>query len=127
VKNVNQAIRVAVANQPRLMRELLLATITDQPDIEIVAEIQNEADIPRLVEETAPEFLIIALDSPNERPSLCDSLLRQHPKLKIVALDTDGNCSVFYSASFDIHATELEASESGILNMLRSQSQVAGG
>lgn len=124
---MNQAIRVAIANQPRLMRELLLATITDQPDIEIVAEIQNESDIPRLVEDTAPEFLIIGLNSPHERPALCDSLLRLHPNLKIVALDADGKCSIFYSASFDIHATQVEASESGILNILRSESQVAEG
>ncbi len=109
------------------MRELLLATIADQSDIEIVAEIQNEADIPRLVEETSPEFLIIALGAPNERPRLCDSLLRLHPTLKIVALDNDGNCSIFYSASFDIHAMALEASESGILSTLRSQARVAGG
>ena len=124
---MNRAIRVAVAYRPRLMRELLLVTISDQPDIELVAEIQDEADIPRLVEETAPEFLIIAFDSSDRRPLLCDSLLRLHPGLKIVALDADGNRSLFYSGSFDIRATPFEASESGILNMLRSQSQVAGG
>ncbi len=109
------------------MRELLLVTISDQPDIELVAEIQDEADIPRRVEETAPEFLIIAFDSADRRPLLCDSLLGLHPGLKIVALDADGNCSLFYSGSFAIRATPFEASESGILSMLRSQSQVAGG
>ena len=29
-------IRVLVANRPRLMRELMVATISEQPDIEIV-------------------------------------------------------------------------------------------
>ena len=123
---MNRAIRVAVAYRPELMRELLLVTITDQPDIELVAEIQDEADIPRMVEETAPEFLIIACDSPDRRPSLCESLLPRHPGLKIVALDADGNCSLFYSGSFAIRATPFEASESGILSMLRAESRVAG-
>jgi hypothetical protein len=36
---IAQPIRVVVANQPRLMRELVLETILEQPDIEIVAEI----------------------------------------------------------------------------------------
>src|ERR1700681_2127936 len=83
---VNQTIRVAVAYRPRLMRELLLVTISDQPDIELVAEILDEADIPRLVEETAPEFLIIAFDSPDRRPLLCDSLFRLRPGVKQRAL-----------------------------------------
>ena len=42
---MTQPIRVVVANRPRLMRELVLETIIDQPDIEIVAEIQNEDEI----------------------------------------------------------------------------------
>jgi chemotaxis response regulator CheB len=113
-------IRVAVANRPRLMRELLLATITDQADIEIVAEIAEEADIARVVEEKTPEFLIIACDAPGQRPVLCDSLLRRHPKMKILALEPEGNRSIFYSASFEIHAMPLEASESGILEALRA-------
>ena len=91
---MSRLIRVAVANRPRLMRELILATITDQPDIEVVAEIRDESDIPRIVEETAPEFLIIALDSPDCQPTLCDSLLRSHPELKIVALSEIGRAHV---------------------------------
>jgi DNA-binding NarL/FixJ family response regulator len=124
---VGRPIRVAVANRPRLMRELVLATMNDQPDIEIVAEIQNESEIPRVVEQTLPEFLIIALDSPDQRPPLCDALLRLYPEMKILAVASERNCSVFYWASFDIHATTLEASEMGILNALRSSVQVAGG
>jgi DNA-binding NarL/FixJ family response regulator len=113
-------IRVAVANRPRLMRDLILATMADQPDIEIVAEIENESEIPRIVEQTLPEFLVLAADSRSERPALCDSLLRIHPEMKILALGTDGNWSVFYQASLDIQATAVEASESGILDALRS-------
>lgn len=56
------SIRVLVANRPRLIRELLMATISDQPDIEIVGEIPEEADIVGAVEESRPDFLIIALD-----------------------------------------------------------------
>ncbi len=102
------------------MRDLILATMADQPDIEIVAEIENESEIPRIVEQTLPEFLVLAADSRSERPALCDSLLRIHPEMKILALATDGNWSVFYQASFDIQATAVEASESGILDALRS-------
>ena len=120
---MSQNIRVAVANKPRLMRELIMATMSDQPDIEIVAEVQEECDIPSVVEKTMPEFLIIALDSPTVRPSICDALLRQYPNMKILALAPDGNWSVFYWASLNIHAVDLETSEAGILRALRANSK----
>jgi len=43
-----QKIRVLVANRPRLMRELVLATIAGEPDVEIVGETANETEITEL-------------------------------------------------------------------------------
>jgi chemotaxis response regulator CheB len=81
-----QHIRVVVANRPRLMRELVVETISEQPDIEILAEIQDEDKIVDAVEEKHPDVLIIALNETNERPPLCDILLRRYPGMKILAL-----------------------------------------
>ena len=67
-------IRVLVANRPRLIRELVMATISDQPDIEIVGEIQQEADLEHAVEETRPDFLIVAL----ERSNSLSGYLQEH-------------------------------------------------
>jgi chemotaxis response regulator CheB len=116
-------IRVVVANRPRLMRELVLEAIIEQPDIEILAEIQNELDILRVVDETHPDFLIISLDESNERPAICDELLRRFPEMKILALAPERNSSIFYWASLDIHGIAVEASEAGILNTLRGKGQ----
>jgi chemotaxis response regulator CheB len=122
-----QPIRVVVANQPRLMRELVLETITEQPDIEIVAEIQNENDILHAVEDAHPDFLIIALDESGRRPAICDTLLVRYPNIKILALAPERNLSIFFWASLDIHSIEVEASQAGILNTLRQERQLAGG
>jgi hypothetical protein len=70
-----QKIRVLVANRPRLMKDLVLATIGDQPDIEVVGETQDEAEITELVERTRPDYLIIALENPEVRPGLSGFLL----------------------------------------------------
>ncbi len=120
-------IRVLVANRPRLMRELVLATISDQPDIEIAGEIQAEAEILESIEETHPDFLIIALEDADLRPSLCDFILERHPHLKILAIAPDRNCSIFYWASVDIRSNRVEASEEGVLNALRSKPELVGG
>lgn len=120
--------RVLVANQPRLIRELVLETICDQPDIEIVGELHDEKQIADMVEQTHPDFLIVAL-SGNQRPPICDVLLHRHPEMRILALAPDRNGSVFYWASLDIHAQAVEASQEGVLNALRggAMRQPAGG
>jgi DNA-binding NarL/FixJ family response regulator len=120
-------IRVVVANRPRLMRELVVEMISEQSDIEILAEIQNEEEIVDVVNDKHPDVLIIALSETNERPALCDILLRRYPELKILALAPERNSSIFYWGSFDIHESSIEASEAGILNTLRFRSEQVGG
>jgi DNA-binding NarL/FixJ family response regulator len=124
---MTQPIRVVVANQPRLMREMVLETITEQPDIEIVAEIQNENDIAQAVEGTHPDFLIITLENSDQRPLLCDVLLRRYPEMRILALAPELNISMFFWASLDIQSSPVEASQAGILGSLRGKKQSAGG
>ena len=112
--------RVLVANQPRLIRELVLETICDQPDIEIVGELHDENQIAAMVEQTHPDFLIVALPG-TDRPAICDELLHRHPEMRILALAPDSNGSVFYWASLDIHAQAVEASQEGVLSALRGR------
>lgn len=117
---MQRAIRVLVANQPRLLRELILSTFSDQPDIEIVGEVEDESEIRAKVSTTDPNFVVIALDDPNKRPAICDDLLREHPNLRVIAVATRKESVVYYWASLDIHASNIEASEEGILSTLRS-------
>ena len=114
-------IRVVVANQPRLMRELVLETIGDQSDIEVVAEIHNEEEISSVVEGTRPDFLIVALNDSDQPAVACDSLLRRYPGMKILALAPERNVSIFYWASVSVHTSKVESSEAGILNSLRGK------
>ena len=115
-----RSIRVLVANRPKLMRELIASTLADEPGVEIVGEVAEEAEIAERVREVRPDLLVIALDDPSKRPRLCDTLLRDCPKLRIIAVASQENCSVFYWASFDIHSSEIEASEQGVLNAVRN-------
>ncbi len=120
-------VRVLVANRPKLMRELILSTLADEPGVEIVGEVADEAEIVEKVRQVSPDLLVIELDEPSKRPQLCDLLLRDHPELRIIAVASQRNCSVFYWASFDIHANEIEASEQGILNAVRNIATMGAG
>ena len=61
---MSNVIRILVANRPKLMREALLGTLADQPWIEVVGEVADEADIPDSVSKTLPDLLVIAVDGP---------------------------------------------------------------
>jgi len=117
---MEKLIRVLVANHPRLMRELILSTFEDQPDLEIVGEVANEAEIPETVRRTCPDVLVISQEESGERPRVCDEVLRQNPGLRILAVAPDRNYTVHYWVSLAIQSRDVEASEEGILGALRS-------
>lgn len=123
---MEKVIRVLVANRPRLMRELILTTFADQPDIEIVGEVGEESEISESVKRTLPNFVVIALDNPGRRPAICDELLREHPEVRVIAVAPEKNFVVYYWASLNIHSNDIEASEEGILNVMRNR-MVANG
>jgi chemotaxis response regulator CheB len=117
---MEKTIRVLVANRPRLMRETILATFADQADVEIVGEVVDDSEIIESVNRTRPNFVVIALDQPGSRPRVCDDLLREHPEVRVIAVAPARNYVVYYWASLDIHSSNIEASEEGMLNALRS-------
>ena len=114
-------IRVLVANRPRLMRELVIATLADQSDIEIVGETVNEADITEHVDRLRPDCLVITLESPEARPGLCGFLLGRYPQMKILAVAPEKNTGCFFWAIVDIRSRQVQSSQDAILSALRNK------
>jgi len=110
-------IRVLVANRPRLMRDLILATIADQPDIEVLGELEDDSKIAQAVADMKPDIVIIALDRADERPAICDYLLIHYPRVKVLAVAPEDAQSVFFWS--DIRSAAVESSMEGILNVIR--------
>jgi hypothetical protein len=118
-------IRIMVASQPRLMRDVVLEVISGQPDIEVVAEVQDERKIVDLVGEIRPDWLVIANDEPQKRPSICDPLFDRYPHLKILTLASKNNDCIFYWATMSIRSSRVESSEKGILDALRGRGRAS--
>ena len=119
-------VRVLVANRPRLMRELVMATISDQPDIEVVGEVADGSDLTETVEQVQPDVLILAMDEPEKRLGQCGFLLGRYPQMRILALAPEQNLGIFYWAIVDIRTKPLESSEAGILNAVRERAAMVG-
>ena len=115
---MEKATRVLVANRPKLMRQVILSALTDQPGVEIVGEVSDERDILPQVQATLPDLLVIALEENELRPPICDPLLREHPQLRIIAVESRKNRTLYFWASFDIHCTDIETSLAGIMSVV---------
>jgi len=115
-----------MANRPRLMRELVMATIADEPNIEIVGEIQDGGEIETLVDHLEPDVLVVALGEADRLPLECFTIFKKHPSLRIVAIAPDRESSLYCWASLDIHSTPIEVSETGIRDALCGRNQLAG-
>lgn len=119
-------VRVLVANRPRLMRELIMTMIADQPDIEIVGEVEDAGDLADAVEQVRPDVLILAMEEPEQHRAQCGFLLGRYPGMRILALAPDQNRALFYWAIVDIRTKALESSEAGILNAVRERPALVG-
>jgi chemotaxis response regulator CheB len=119
-------VRVLVANRPRLMREMVIATISDQPDIEIVGEVTKESELNDMVEQTQPDVLIVALEEPERPLGKCGFLLGRYPRMRILALQPEKNRGMYYWAKLDIRNKPVESSESGVLNAIREAPALVG-
>lgn len=118
---MEKRVRVLIANHPRLLRELILTMLADQPDIEIVGEVADEANVPGSIAATHPDVIVIAQDKVGQRPSLCDQIFRERPEVRVIGVGPHQQHLVHYWTSLDIRAREVEASEEGILEVLRAQ------
>ena len=123
---MKKVVRILVANRPKVMREALLGTLSDQPWIQVVGEVANDADIPDCVSKTLPDLLVIAVDGPGKRPILCDTLLSAYPNLHIIAVAPYQNYGASYWASLDIHSDDIEPSEAGFINAVRGVAEGVG-
>jgi AmiR/NasT family two-component response regulator len=119
-------VRVLVANRPRLMREMVIATIADQPDLEMVGDVEQAPSLTELVEQVQPDVLIVALDEQEKRPGECGFLLGRYPRMRILALAPEQNRGLYYWAIVDIRTKPVESSEAGILSALRDAPAVVG-
>lgn len=112
-------VRVLVANQPRLMREVVRAALSRHADIEVVGEIEDELEILSAIERTQADCLIVAQEEFGRRPPICDFVFDKYPRMKILAVAPGRDDSVFYWVFMEIRSSRIETSEEGVINSLR--------
>lgn len=86
-----EAHRVILANESLLLREMLECVINKVPDLEIVGHASDPARLPSLLKEIDAHWVIVSLLPDGKIPGVADSLLAEHPSLRVLAVAVDGS------------------------------------
>jgi DNA-binding NarL/FixJ family response regulator len=116
-----EKIRVLIAYESRLDRELIRAIVVRHADFEVVGEIQDEWAILAAIEQNQADCLILEQGSPGRRPAICDSVFQRAPHMRILTVASGREESTLYWVSAEIHTALIETSEEGVLNALRGK------
>src|SRR5581483_8076613 len=77
--------------------------------------------IAQVLAECLPDFVIVGLDRPGQRPPICDYILTHYPLVKVLAVAPEHDSGSFFWS--DIHSLSIESSEAGILNAIRGKAK----
>ena len=90
-----------------------------------MGEATQESEIREPVQKTAPDLVVVAAGRPGRRSAVCDQLLSEFLAPRLIAVTAHENYAVFYWASREINADQIESSERGFLGTVRKAAQVA--
>lgn len=82
-------IRILIAQLPRLLRDLLAGTVSDQEDIVVVGESSDRESLPGLVGSCRPDVVIVGCEQ-SEISELGGELAAHHPAVRLLAITDDG-------------------------------------
>lgn len=94
-------IRVVLGQLPVLLGDILRATLSEHPDLEVVSDRSSATRVGAIVASTDADVAIISLP-PTGRDRLADDLLRAHPRLTVVALTDNARAGCIYQLKTEV-------------------------
>jgi chemotaxis response regulator CheB len=97
--------RIVLANVSRLFRDMLKRIIYKSDNLELIREITDQRDLPSMIEQTEPEWVIVSLSYDNGVPAWVDGYMADHPSVRFMAVAADG--SKIKMKWLEVHEQEL--------------------
>lgn len=112
--------RIVLANGSRLLRDMLKRIIIRSENLEVVKEVTDQKELPSVIEQTKPGWVIISLAFDDGLPAWVDHFIADHPSVGFMALATDG--SKIKMKWLEVHEKELDGlSLNDLLHILESK------
>jgi DNA-binding NarL/FixJ family response regulator len=86
-----QMSRVILANEPRLLRDMLRRALTRAPGLEVVGEVTDPAELSSLISQSEAQWVVVSMWPEGTVPSAIRSLLTGCSALRILGLAADGS------------------------------------
>ncbi|MBN2116131.1 MAG: hypothetical protein JW730_06160 [Anaerolineales bacterium] len=82
---------VILANDSRLLREMLQRVINKADNVKVVQEISNHEELPSAIERLSPEWVILSLPFRNSMRDWMGAYMAEHPSVRFILLSPDNN------------------------------------
>jgi hypothetical protein len=86
-----ETLRVILANEPRLLREMLKRVFDRAPDFQPVAEVTDTTQLASAVERANAHWVIVSLPRSGEMPDDVGRLATAHPDVGFIGLADDAS------------------------------------
>jgi DNA-binding NarL/FixJ family response regulator len=83
--------RIILANDSRLVREMLNRILHKTDNLEVVKEITDHADLPIAIKNPEAEWVIISMPVDKKMPDWVDTYIIDHPRMRFMAVANDGS------------------------------------
>ena len=83
--------RIILANNSRLVREMLNRILHKTDNLEVVKEITDHKDLPAEIEKSDAEWVIMSLPSDHTIPEWVETYIVEHPRMRFMAVANDGS------------------------------------
>jgi DNA-binding NarL/FixJ family response regulator len=94
-----QTIKVLLASRPKMLSDVIKNLIEYQPDMEVVGEVIDPIRLLLVTRETMADVIIVTPLKSNGEPKICQHLLSEHPRLRIVTLSANGETAFLYESN----------------------------
>jgi DNA-binding NarL/FixJ family response regulator len=82
---------------PRLLREIVVTSLSHQDGLEVVEAAEAGADLSRLLDQTGCQVLMLSRDGAELAPAE-QQLLRARPRLRVLVLDGEGRQAALFES-----------------------------
>jgi DNA-binding NarL/FixJ family response regulator len=112
--------RIVLANGSRLLRDMLRRIMFKSDQLEVVREVTDQKELPSVIENTNPQWVIVSLSFDNVIPPWVDSFMVSHPSVRFMGFASDG--SKIKMKWLEVHEQEFdELSLNELIHILESK------
>lgn len=84
-------VKVILANDSRLLREMLRRVLGKAPQIALVAEVDDLRRLESVLDHAGAHWIIVSLTQEDQFPGVVKRLLQTHPTTHVLAIAVDGS------------------------------------